>query len=292
MSRPSSSALHVAPRARGDTQADSARQAIAPAAPWIERLARVGYAAKALLYSMVGLLALQAAIGQGGRTTGSRGALATLVRQRGGALVLVVIAAGLFGYAAWRIIEAILDPEHRGHSPKALALRGSYMARGIIHAAIGVQAARFAMGSDHGRGQAVEVWTARTLSAPLGRWLVIAVGIAVLGYALYQLYRAWAAKLSRQLDLSRLSRDTASWLRTACRIGIGARGIVFAVIGGYLVRAGLAKNAAAAADTGEALGAIEQQPFGEWMLAAVAFGLVAYAAYEVVQARYRVIRPA
>jgi len=269
-----------------------AGDAIAPAAPWIERLARVGYAAKAVLYSVVGVLALQSALGDGGDTIGSRGALETLVRQEFGPVILVVIAAGLFGYATWRVIEAILDPERRGRNVKGIALRGSYAARGIIHAALGVQAVRLAVGSQRSRGQAVESWTARVLDAPLGAWLVIAAGIAVAGYGIYQLYRAWAAKLSKQLDVASLSRETGSWLTKVCRFGIAARGVVFAMCGWYLVRAGLAHNATAAADTGEALGAIERQPFGDWMLALVAVGLIAYGAYEVVQARYRVIRPA
>ena len=272
--------------------ADAARQAFAPVAPWIERLARVGFAAKALLYTVVGALALQAALGDGGRTTGSKGALTTLVRQDFGPLVLVIIAAGLFGYAAWRIAEAILDPERRGHGPKGLALRGSFAARGIFHAALGLQAIRLAMGSGSGGDEATTEWTARALDAPFGPTLVIATGIGVAGYGLYQLYRAWVAKLSKQLDLSRLSREAGSWLIKVCRVGIGARGVVFAVVGVYLARAGWAHNASKAANTGEALGVIERQPFGEWLLAAVAVGLIAYGAYEVVQARYRVIRPA
>lgn len=270
----------------------SAREAIAPAAPWIERLARVGYAAKALLYTVVGMLALQSALGSGGRTTGSRGALATLVRQEYGAILLVAIAAGLFGYAGWRIIEAVLDPEHRGTTPKALALRASFAARGLLHAALGIQAVRLATGTSGANGQALEEWTARVLGAPLGRWLVAAAGLAVAGYGVYQLYRAWAAKLSRQLDIASLSRDAGAWLTKVCRFGIGARGVVFAICGWYLVRAGIGRDATAVADTGEALGAIEHQPFGEWLLAVVAVGLIAYGAYEIVQARYRVIRPA
>jgi len=269
----------------------SAREAIAPAAVWIERLARVGYAAKAVLYTVVGLLALQSALGAGGKTIGSRGALTTLVRQDFGALILVIIAAGLFGYATWRIIEAILDPEHRGTGAKGLALRASLAARGIVHAALGVQAVRLATGG-RGRGQAVETWTGRVLDAPFGRWLVVGAGLAVAGYGIYQLYRAWAAKLSRQLDLASLSREAGSWVIKVCRFGIAARGVVFGICGWYLVRAGIAHDATAAADTGEALRAIEQQPFGKWLLAVVAVGLVAYGAYEIVQARYRVIRPA
>ena len=288
---PAAPAARSAPHVRG-ADASPIHDAIAPAAPWIEWFARVGYAAKALLYSVVGFLALQSALGSGGDTIGSRGALVTLVRQDYGPLILIVIAAGLFGYAAWRVAEAILDPERRGTSPKGIALRTSFAARGLIHAALGVQAVRLASGSARTRGQAVEEWTARALEAPLGAWLVIGAGAAVAGYGLYQIYRAWAAKLSRDLDLSRLSREAGSWLIKASRFGIAARGVVFAISGFYLARAGYAHNARAAADTGEALDAIGQQPFGEWMLATVAFGLIAYGAYEIVQARYRVIRPA
>ena len=269
-----------------------AREVILPAAPWIEWLARVGYAAKAVLYTVVGVLALQSALGNGGKTTGSRGALTTLVRQNFGAAILVVIAAGLFGYATWRIIEAILDPERRGTTAKGLALRTSFAVRGIVHAALGLQAVRLATGAAPGRGQAVETWTGRLLDAPFGRWLVVAAGLGVAGYGIYQLYRAWAAKLSRQLDLASLSREAGSWLLQVSRCGIAARGVVFGICGWYLVRAGVAHDATAAADTGEALGAIARQPFGHWLLAIVAVGLIAYGAYEVVQARYRVIRPA
>jgi hypothetical protein len=262
-----------------------------PAAPWIERLARVGFAAKALLYTMVGVLALQAAFGNGGDTTGSQGALQKLVAQPFGAIALVVIAAGLFGYAAWRVTEAVLDPERRGNAPKGIALRTSFAARGLFHAALGVQAIRLAVGARGGSGQNTETWAARLLDAPFGPWLVIATGASVIGYGLYQLYRAWKAKLSRQLDLSSLSRDAGGWAVKVCRVGIAARGIVFVVIGGYLARAGWAHSAEQAADTGEALDAIARQPFGHWLLAGVAVGLIAYGVYEVVQARYRVIRP-
>ena len=252
----------------------------------------MGFAAKAVLYSVIGVLALRAAIGAGGRTTGSKGALSTLLDQQFGAVLLVVIAAGLFGYAAWRLAEAVLDPERRGHDAKGIALRISFAVRGLFHAALGVQAVRLAIGSGSGGDQATEQWTARLLNAPFGGWLVVIAGVSVAAYGLYQLYRAWVAKLSKQLDLSRLSREAGSWLIKVCRVGIGARGVVFAVIGAYLVRAGIAHSASQAKDTGEALSVIGRQPFGEWLLGAVAVGLIAYAAYEVVQARYRVIRPA
>jgi Domain of Unknown Function (DUF1206) len=265
---------------------------LAPAAPWIERLARIGFAAKAVLYTVVGVLAFQAAFGNGGDTTGSEGALQTLVRQPFGQIAMVVIAAGLFGYAAWRMIEAILDPERRGNGPKGIALRASFAARGLLHAALGVQAVRLATGSGGNSGDGTEAMTARVLEAPFGPWLVVAGGLGVVGYGLYQIYRAVRAKLSKQLDLSSLSADAGPWVVKVCRIGIAARGIVFVVIGGLLARAGYAHSAEQAAGTGEALAVIGNQPFGPWLLAGVAVGLIAYGVYEMVQARYRVIRPA
>jgi hypothetical protein len=293
MSRLSQPVPHFVAAAPAESDAaNAAREAIVPAAPWIERLARVGYTAKAVLYTVVGVLALRAALGDGGKTIGSRGALVELVRHPYGAVILVVIAAGLFGYAAWRIIDAVLDPERQGTSAKGVAIRASYAVRGLVHAVLGVQAVRVAIASERRSGQAVEAWTARALGMPLGKWLVVAAGLTVAGYGCYQLYRAWAAKLSRQLDFSAISRDAGSWLIKVCRFGIGARGVVFIFVGGYLARAGLVRNAKAAADTGEALRGIEHQPFGEWMLAVVAAGLIAYGAYEVVQSRYRAIRPA
>jgi hypothetical protein len=288
MTSPSSPASRYAPN-----PATGATDAVArPAAPWIERFARVGFAAKAVLYGIIGALALRAALGNGGRTTGSQGAFTTLVRQEWGPVVLIAMALGLFGYAAWRIAEAVLDPERKGHDAKGLALRVSYAARGTFHAFLGLQAVRLASGMSGSDTQSAESLTARALEAPMGSWLVVGTGLSIAGYGLYQLYRAWKAKLSRQLDLSRLSHEAGAGVIKVCRLGIGARGVVFVVIGGFLVRAGLDRNANQAADTGEALRAIGQQPFGPWLLGFVAAGLIAYAVYEVVQARYRVIRPA
>jgi hypothetical protein len=97
-------------------------------------------------------------------------------------VILVVIAAGLFGYAAWRIIDAMLDPERQGTSAKGVAIRASYAVRGLVHAVLGVQAVRVAIASERRSGQAVEAWTARALGMPLGKWLVVAAGLTVAGY--------------------------------------------------------------------------------------------------------------
>src|SRR5918994_2445620 len=115
-------------------------------APWVARLARVGYAAKGVLYITIGVVAAQAAFGPGGGITDTHGALTAVHQLTFGGLLLFVIAAGLMGYAVWRVVEAIVDPDGRGHGAKGLALRTSFAARGLLHGTIGVAAFRMAQG--------------------------------------------------------------------------------------------------------------------------------------------------
>ena len=85
--------------------------------PWVEKLARLGYLAKGVVYAVVGVLALQVAFGQGGEMTDTRGALASLARETWGTVLLAVLAVGLMGYVLWRVVQAWMDPDDKGTGP-------------------------------------------------------------------------------------------------------------------------------------------------------------------------------
>jgi hypothetical protein len=255
-------------------------------APWVERLARVGYAAKALLYGTVGVLAAQAALGEGGQTTDSRGAMREVLQAPFGRALLWIIALGLVGYAVWRVVQGITDPERRGNEPKALAIRGSYVARGLLHLGLALSAFRMASGRGDSGGQGgQQELTARAMGSTGGEALVWLAGAGVLGYGLY---RAYAAKLSKQLDLGRMSAETGRWAIGISRFGIGARGVVFALTGGFLLRAAMQHDPQQAGGVSDSLRRLGEM--GRWPLAVVAVGLVAYGAYELLNARYRRIQ--
>lgn len=264
----------------------SAQAAVRDVAPWIEILARVGYAAKAVLYGTIGLLAARAGLGWGGGgATDTRGALEAVHEAPYGRHILLVIAAGLAGYALWRLVEAVTDPERRGTNAKGVALRAGYAARGLFHAALALAAFRLGMGSGGAGSRGPDGWTARVLALPAGQVLVWLGAAGVAGYGVYQLYRAWKAKLGRQLALTRVSAGIASVLVAICRFGLAARGAVFGLIGFLLGRA------AARHDPGQAGGVRESlltlAGFGRWALAAAGLGLIAYGVYQLVEARYR-----
>ncbi|WP_246388704.1 DUF1206 domain-containing protein [Microvirga mediterraneensis] len=100
----------------------------------VEALARFGYGARGVVYGLVGGLALLAAIGSGGQTGGSRSALQTLLSQPFGKLWLVLIALGLFGFCAWRVLEALTDADNRGSDAKGWGIRVAHLISGVIYA--------------------------------------------------------------------------------------------------------------------------------------------------------------
>lgn len=267
-----------------------AAQAARDVAPWIVHLARVGYTAKAVLYATIGVLAAQAALGKGGRTTDVGGALREVVHAPVGEILLLVIAAGLAGYAVWRVVDAITDAEGRGGDAKGIVRRAASAARGLAHAGLAVAAFHLATGSKGNGGQSSERLTAQAFEIPGGVWLVWLGAAAVVGYGGYQLYRAYAAKLGSQLDLSALPAGTHRWVIPTCRTGIAARGIVFALIGVLLARAARHHDAEQAGGVRESLEMLAGM--GRWPLGLIALGLVAYAVYELLNARYRRIRVA
>ena len=255
--------------------------------PFVERLARVGYAAKGLVYLLIGGLAARAALGSGGRTTDSGGALASLGDGTGGKLLLALVAAGLLGYALWRVIAAATDAEAKGDDAKGIAQRLGGAGRGLLYVGLALQAVRLLRGGSEQGGSRAEDWTARLMAAPAGRWLVAAVGLGVIGYALYQLYRAYASKVRKHLDLSTLGAQGQRLVVALGRFGIGARGVVFVVIGWFLVRAARQSDASQASGVGEALRTLSQQSHGKWLLAVTGLGFVAYGLYQFANARYR-----
>ena len=254
---------------------------------WLDRFARFGFAARGLVYILVGLLAARVAAGLGGRSADPRGAIGTVGDQPFGTVMLLVLGLGLAAYAAWRFTEAAFDLENKGTDLEGLAVRASYLASGLVHAGFAFSAGSLAIGLRQGRSDAVRVWTGRLMDAPYGRWAVGAAGAAVIGSAGHQFYKAYTAEFEKHLRTSTMSAAERRWLRRLGRAGLTARGITFAIIGWFLVHAALTASPGEARGLAGALRALGHQGHGPWLLGVVAVGLIAYGALSLVDARYR-----
>lgn len=245
----------------------------------LARLARLGFASIGIVYMIVGGLTAMAALGQRRSAGDQHDALTFILGLPFGRLALIVVVAGLTGYALWRVISGIRDTEHRGSDAKGLALRAGSMARGVLYSAFAFEVVRFLAHRGLGSGgeQKTHHWTAQLMELPFGRGLVALAGIGVAGYGLYQLWKAWDRKLSKRLSLSEIDSRVRGKVIAVSRIGIGARGLVFLIIGTSLIRAALRHSSSEAHGTS---GALQQWPW-------IGVGLIAYGVYAMVNAKYR-----
>ena len=256
--------------------------------PWVERLGRAGLVAKAALYAVIGVLALKISFGADEANPDKNGALRTIAQQPFGKGLLVLLALGLAGYALWRLAQAVLDRDDEGEGPKGLAKRAGSLGKALWYGTLCGLTVSTLVGSGGGGGNEQQT-TAGVFERPFGRYVVYAVGIAFAGAALFNLWRAITCKFNKKLKTHEMGDAEESAATTAGVLGHLARFVVFALVGAFLVRAAWEFDPKEARGLDGALLELSQQPYGAFLLGAVAVGLLAYAAYCLVEARYRKI---
>lgn len=253
--------------------------------------ARVGYAARGFVYLNVGVLTTLAALHLGGAAKGSRGSMATLAQGPLGGMWLWLVGVGLLCFAGWRGLQAVLDVDRQGRALKALFQRAAQGLSGLIYGSLAFSLLELAdeLGDLREADEAAEArQTAADLMAlPFGDWMLIGVGLFVIGAGAGNILHAVETRFHSDLDCSKALRAVA---KPMGRAGYLARGVAFAVTGVYLVRAGFLARAAEAKDMGGALQALHTQPGGGILLLVIAIGLIAFGLFGLVEARYRELR--
>lgn len=256
------------------------------------KLGRLGYGVKGIVYVMMGVLALVASRGYRKHPTDTHGALATIGEAPFGRIALVVVVVGLFGYAAWRLISAATDAERKGDDPTGAAQRIGAAGRGLAYAALGYWTLRYLTFNRADGGNLPRSMTSRVLGLPAGKWIVIAFGLSLLGYALYQVYRALSDKFLNHLSLAGATEGTRKMVRTVGKFGIIARAAVFGMIGMLFINAGRTYDPSKAGGIHKSLVAIAQQPWGTMLYMMVALGLIGFGLFQIATARFRIMRAA
>jgi hypothetical protein len=262
--------------------------------PLVESMARFGYVVRGVLYVIIGLLALAVAFGHGGETTDKAGAIATIGAEPFGKLLLVLIAAGLVGYSLWGFIRAFLDPLHRGTDPKGIAVRVGYFVSGLTYGALVIPTWRYIMGSGSGAQGgpgASQDLTAQLLAQPWGPWVLALIGLIGMGGGLGQIYQGLKADFKKDFKTEEMNPNELRMGTLAGQIGMTARGVVFTMIGFFVFQAALNVDPKKVQGVDGALQTLARQPYGPWLMGAVAAGLVAFGFYSIMCARWmRVFR--
>lgn len=252
---------------------------------WVDPVMRFGYGARAIVYVIVGGLALFAAV-TGGEAQGTTDAFADLRSKAWGVPVILVAAVGLFAYAFWRLVDSALDLDSYGKGLKGAVARTGLVVTGLIHGAIGVSVAGLAFGSsDDGDGSGTQKVVAYIMAMPYGLLLVGLVGLATIGAGGYYAWKGIGERYKRHIRVT----PTANSLDPVLKFGCIAMGLVIAIIGASIVFAAAQTDPGAAAGLGEGLGQIRTFPFGRFLMAVVALGLIAFAVENAVEAVYRIV---
>jgi hypothetical protein len=252
---------------------------------WLPLLARIGVGAKGISFGIVGVLALELALGRGGKSTSREGALATLAREGWGELLLFALAAGFAAYAVWRLAQAFFERDEE--EPKRWAKRIGYLGRAAIYSGLTYTAIKLAAGSaaDESQNERARKTTAEILSWPAGTWLVALGGACIIGVGLYNGYRAVTRSFTDRWQGG--GGEVGTWATRIGVVGLLARLVVFALIGGFAIKAAVEYEPREAVGLDGALQKLTHQSYGPWLLGLTAAGLLAYAIFCFADARYR-----
>ncbi len=259
---------------------------------WVDWLARAGFAARGVVYGILGLIALEVARGGGrGEDASKEGALREVAERPFGGVLLVLLAVGLAGYALWRAVEAIWGKRDEDDEKKRTAKRLGSGARAVFYGAFLVTTVQFISEgprASSGPGDEEErTLVAGVLDLTGGQWIVGGAGVAIIAGALYIGYRGLSQRFEERLDTSDMGPVVGSAVDVLGTVGMAARSLVFGLAGYLLLRAALDHEPNQAGGLDVTLKTMARAGLGQVLLVVTAVGLISYGLYSWAEARYR-----
>ena len=251
---------------------------------WAVPVMRAGYAGRGLVYIVVAGISLYA-IWRGGQAQGTSSALGWLETTPFGGILLGLIFLGMLAYAVWRLVDAVWDLEDYGTDGEGAIARTGLVISGVIHAGIGIVAISLLFGSGGSGGSSIPRYVGMVMQWPGGRWIVGAAGLITIAAGLFYMHKGWAEKYREHL---RANPFTLRW-NPVLKVGLIAQGVVVAIVGLLLIYAALQADPSQAGGVGAAFSWLSQQAYGQILVTIVCLGLLGFAIFCFVNARYRIV---
>lgn len=248
---------------------------------WLRMLARWGYAARGIVYLVIGSLAVLSAFGSA-EETGTKGALRTLTEQGFGGLILLGLAVGLLSHAAWRLMQSLFDADNLGHGGRGLTVRAGLLVSALSYGALALYAFSLAGIASSGSGGSGATRLLVHLTGSWGGTIILSAVFA--GIALAHAWKALTAGYTKYVH------PPARYEHLVHLVSVGgllARGTVFAVIAFLLWARRLDYGGQSIPDTETVLSWTRNLPWGGIILTGLGVGLVLFCLYSFAEAAWR-----
>ncbi|HWF82571.1 MAG TPA: DUF1206 domain-containing protein [Streptosporangiaceae bacterium] len=252
--------------------------------PEFRALARTGLVARAVIYLLIGLVAILLAVGHSTHQPNQEGALQLLAGKPYGDVSLWLLGIGFAGYALWRLSEAAFGVAGEGNGAGPRAKSG---VRALVYAFLcylTFKVIGHAAGNETRKQQDM---TASVMRHPGGQWLVAIIGLVIVAVGVALIAQGLRRTFMKYLATSEMSRKVRRVVEWFGRIGVTARGVVFAITGVLVVDAAVTFSPSKSGGLDKALLTLRGEPFGEFLLLLAAIGLVIFGVYGLAEARWR-----
>lgn len=252
-----------------------------------EFMFRMGFIAIGVVYSIIGVLAIMLAVGEGGKLSDTRGALSMIHQAPFGKYLLLTMGLALLGHVAWRFSQAFLNIEDKPHDRKSILARAGSAVSGLAYLSLSFAALRaFSVQSIEQKNE--KALTAKVLAYDGGSYAIGAIGLIIIGVGVFQIYKGLSERFLDDFKAKRLDPHDLKAIRISGKIGYPARGLTFGIIGYFLCKAAYQADPSEAKGTAGALGSLLSQPYGPYLLGLVAVGFVIFAIHCFMTAKAKI----
>ncbi|TBW29130.1 DUF1206 domain-containing protein [Gramella sp. KN1008] len=251
----------------------------------IQKMARTGYIAKGIVYSITGILSLLATLNMGGKESGKTEVIEFLQKQAFGNVLLVLLAVGFLCYVGWRFVQTFMDPENIGSDNKGILNRIGFFISGLLYLSL----AGFTIKKliDAGSSDGGEM-TFAILSGKFGVFVFVVAGLSFAGKSIYQFRKAFLGNFLKKFNYKSVKDHTRRIIiKNTAYLGVVSRGIVFGVLGFIFLRAAYYSNTTEIKDTEDAFSFLSHS-YGAWLMGIVSAGFICYGIFMFATAKYRI----
>jgi hypothetical protein len=252
----------------------------------LELLARAGLVAYGLVHIVIAALATQIAWGDSaGDSADLTGALRQIGKQPFGRILLWGMTIALAALALWQASIVFFARRSENQIRGRERIRSAF--RSVLYGWLTFIAGKIALGHDSSGSRSAQETTSGVLSWPGGKALVVIVGLVILGSGVGMIIQGARKGFRKRLDESQMSPAARAVIEHLGLVGYIVKGLTFVLIGWMIAHAALTFDPHEAAGLNGAVYATLAQPFGRFLLTAMAVGFASFGAYELGASRYQ-----